>query len=227
MSVSKEDIEKFKEIGRRLEEEKMNEKKKNPKIAELEAKQAQLRKDADAAAKQLQFLSTTDLEEVQNHQLRENIIKMLKELEVLDEVVEKHTTKLEGAWMPPSLTEQKRFATELNDVANNLFGQFCVLGNQQNWANSEYGGYLPAASKKLEVKAIARTKRLREDACLCNTPDQYGRQCTSRCPCKKAGRPCTGACRCLTAACLNCEVDYHTSQFKVPSKNCFSFVFLF
>lgn len=228
MSVSKEDIEKFKEIGRRLEEEKKTEKKKTPQMIALEERQVRLRKDADAAAKQLAFLSTTDIEEVQNCELKDNIIKMLKELEDLDSFADKLTKKLDEAWMPPSLADQKRSASEMNDIASRLFGQFCILGNQQNWAKSEYGeNYFPKASKQLEVKAVARSKRLRDDGCPCNCAvlDHYGGQCSSRCPCKKAGKPCVDDCRCSATACTN-QAKQPPSRFFVPSKIFRIFLFL-
>ena len=190
-----------KELEHLLALAKLEEAKIDPKLKELELRMNQKKAEADALAKQMEFLSIPDFGQIKDDATRDMVLLLWKRCWELSILVEEEHDKLKDAWFPPNKASQTDFVNRLNLTISHLFGNLVELSHAQDWGehNKKEALSLVESAKKRKHVAVEGFEEL-SGGCACRVGES---QCGKRCPCKKAKIPCQWSCRCTEAYCHN------------------------
>ena len=199
MSLS--DLEQLKMLQSKQEAAKLEESKIDPKIKMLADQINQKKAEADALAKQMEFLSLPDFGQIKDEATRERVLLLWKRCWELSILVDEEHDKLKEAWFPPNKTSQTEFVNRLNLTITKLFGDLVELSHAQDWGdhNKKEALSLVESAKKRKHVDNEGFEEL-SGGCSCHPCES---QCGKRCPCYKAGKACQWACRCTDAFCCN------------------------
>jgi hypothetical protein len=172
----------------------------------------QKKAEADALAKQMEFMSQPDFGQIKDEATRDKVLLLWKHCWELSNLAENEHAKLVDAssWFPPSLATQIEFVNNMNETIAKLFGQLVEVSHAEDWGeyNKQQSLSLVEGAKKRKHVVNEGFEEL-SGGCKCHNGES---QCNNRCPCKKAKIPCKWECRCTEAYCRNpygCASKHH------------------